>query len=470
MSSLPIAPSQPAATTRADAPSSASGSEADFGPILQAASGAPADASAPSATPPAARSRSGGAQQQDDGADADADQAPAKPGSTAARRGARSQPDPAPQSGAQAAAAASGALGSVVPARSDAPTADQTLATTLAAAIDRAARDPTRAGGAAVEVSLPAADGAIDDARLAQAVAADAAAAVARPALGTQTPTASDRFAALAQPSLPDVGTSRNDRAITADVARTAALDQDAAAASAAGQMSGAESDARSGFATVGALESTLSTGQGLQAIAQALASTIQQAASSATDSASPQPGASSAAVPAADPASTAAATASGAFGTVTGYTPDGRASVETPVGQPGFDQELSERVLVLARGGVQSAQISLDPAGLGPVGVSIQVHGHAATLAFSAAHETTRNALEAALPRLREMFASCGLQLSDATVGGRAQPDWSPPQHGRTANWQRADGGAGTTVALPSAEPAATAPAAALRLVDIYA
>jgi len=66
-------------------------------------------------------------------------------------------------------------------------------------------------------------------------------------------------------------------------------------------------------------------------------------------------------------------------------------------------------------------------------------------------------------------MFASCGLQLSDATVGGRAQPDWSAPQHGQTANWQRADGGAGT-VALPAAEPAATAPAAVLRLVDIYA
>jgi flagellar hook-length control protein FliK len=469
MSSSPIAPSQPAATTRANAPSSASGSEADFGPILQAASAAPADAAAPRATPPAVRGRSGGAQQQDDGADAGADQAQAKPGSTAARRSGRSQADPAPQSGAQAAAAAAGAVASVVPARSDAATADQTLATTLAAAIDRASRDPTRAGGAAVESSLPVAGGPIDDARLAQAVAADAAAAASRPVLGTQTPTRSDRYTALAQPSSPDVGTPRNDRAITADAARTAALDQDAAAASAAGQMSGADSDARSGSAAAGASESTLSTGQGVQAIAQALASTIQQAASSATDSASPQPGASSAVVPAADPASTAAATASGAFGTVTSYTPEGQASVETPVGQPGFGQELSERVLVLARGGVQSAQISLDPAGLGPVGVSIQVHGHAATLAFSAAHETTRNALEAALPRLREMFASCGMQLSDATVGGRAQPDGSPPQHAQTANWQRADDGDGT-VALPSPEPAATAPAAALRLVDIYA
>ena len=458
MSSLPIAPSQPAATARADAQSSACGSEADFGPILQAASVAPADASAP-------RSRSGGSQQQDNSGDAGPDPAQAKANSSAARRSRSGQPDAGPQPGAEAAAAATCAAASVVPALPDASTADPTVAT----AIGRAARDPTRAGGAAVESSLTVPSSATGDALLAQAVAADAAASASRSAPGTQTPTAPDRsYSALAQASLPDVGALRNEGAITAEAARTAARNEDAAAG-AAGQTSGAGFDFASGFAAAGASESMLSAGQGVQAIAQALASAVQLAGSSAADGASAHPGGGSTVVAVADPASTGAATASGAFGTVTSYTPEGRASVATPVGQPGFGQELSERVLVLTRGGVQSAQISLEPAGLGPVGVSIQVHGHAATLAFSAAHETTRNALEAALPRLREMFASCGMQLSDATVGGRGQPDWSAPQHAQTSDRQGADGGGGT-VAIPSAEPAATAPATALRLVDIYA
>ncbi|HWY72089.1 MAG TPA: flagellar hook-length control protein FliK, partial [Burkholderiaceae bacterium] len=369
------------------------------------------------------------------------------------------------QRGAEAAAAAACAAASVVPARPDASTADQTVAT----ATDRAARDPTRAGGAAVESSPTVPSSATGDALLAQAVAAGAAASASRSAPGAQTPTAPDRsYAAPAQASLPDVGALRSEGAITADAARTAVRNEDAAAG-AAGQTSGAGFDFGSGFAAAAASESMLSAGPGVQAIAQALASAVQLAGSSEADGASPHPGGGSTVVAAADPAGTGAATASGAFGTVTSYTPEGRASVATPVGQPGFGQELSERVLVLTRGGVQSAQISLDPAGLGPVGVSIQVHGHAATLAFSAAHETTRNALEAALPRLREMFASCGMQLSDATVGGRGQPDWSAPQHAQTSDWRGADGGAGT-VAIPSAEPAATAPATALRLVDIYA
>jgi len=154
-------------------------------------------------------------------------------------------------------------------------------------------------------------------------------------------------------------------------------------------------------------------------------------------------------------------------------YAAEARASVATPVGQNGFGQEFSERVLVLAHGGVQTAQISLQPAGLGPVGVSIQVNGHAATLAFTAQHEATRNAISAELPRLREMFAASGMQLSDATVGGREQPGWQAPDPQSLTRelpmGAGADGAASTPAA--SGEPPSGSPAAAtLRLVDTYA
>jgi flagellar hook-length control protein FliK len=149
-------------------------------------------------------------------------------------------------------------------------------------------------------------------------------------------------------------------------------------------------------------------------------------------------------------------------------YSPDGRYSVATPLNHPDFGQELSQRVVLMARGGVQTAQISLQPADLGPVGVSIQVHGHAATLAFTAAHEATRTALEASLPRLREAFAASGLQLSDATVGGRSHSDWTASA--RPHSPARGDDGGTVAAAPPASEPAPAPSAVAVRLVDIYA
>jgi hypothetical protein len=65
-------------------------------------------------------------------------------------------------------------------------------------------------------------------------------------------------------------------------------------------------------------------------------------------------------------------------------------------------------------------------------------------------------------------MFASSGMQLADASVGGRAQSDWTAPSHSQ-AGRQRGDGGS-DAADLPASEAAGTARAAAVRLVDIYA
>jgi len=64
-------------------------------------------------------------------------------------------------------------------------------------------------------------------------------------------------------------------------------------------------------------------------------------------------------------------------------------------------------------------------------------------------------------------MFAECGMQLSDASVGGRAQPDRSTPDYSPSSSEPLADGGA-DRMSAPPTEPARAA--AALRLVDTYA
>ena len=94
------------------------------------------------------------------------------------------------------------------------------------------------------------------------------------------------------------------------------------------------------------------------------------------------------------------------------------RAEVAAPIGHPSFGDDLSYKVLVLTGQRVQSAELSVTPADLGPISVSIEVRGQEAALSFGAAHATTRAALEDALPRLREMLAAQGLQLAQAQVG----------------------------------------------------
>jgi flagellar hook-length control protein FliK len=141
--------------------------------------------------------------------------------------------------------------------------------------------------------------------------------------------------------------------------------------------------------------------------------------------------------------------------------------AIHTGPGQAGFADQFSQHVAILARNGVHSAELSLQPADLGPVSVSIRMHGHEATLSIAATHEATRSALENALPRLREMFTASGLQLTGASVGdgsrrGSQQPDLRGG--GAGAREMLAPVSAGAAPADPAARVIAT------RLIDTFA
>jgi flagellar hook-length control protein FliK len=307
------------------------------------------------------------------------------------------------------------------------------------------------------------------------ALSGAAASALRSPAdANSSTPIEAHRVVTLQAPRIDAAATPLDQAGASASQAAAATPDQSTDAQGADDRSDddgGADSQADAGFASL-VPASMLPTGAATQAAAHALSAQIQQAVPQAAGGSAPHAGNVAASLLTNDPSGNLASAASGtgAFGSVTAYPAEGRAAVATPVGQPGFGQELSERVVLLTRSGVQSAQISLEPTGLGPVGVSIQVHGHAASLVFTAQHEATRNALEAELPRLREMFAASGMQLSDASVGGRAQPDWSAPNHSPTSG-KAPGGGDADPVAAGLAEPATTAGALAVpRLVDTYA
>ncbi len=106
-------------------------------------------------------------------------------------------------------------------------------------------------------------------------------------------------------------------------------------------------------------------------------------------------------------------------------------ARIATPVPDPAFGADFANRVVFLAGQRVQSAELALTPADLGPLAVTIELRGQEAHLFFGAAHAATRAAIEDALPRLREMFASSGLQLADAQIGDQGRRGFARPQRG---------------------------------------
>jgi flagellar hook-length control protein FliK len=103
------------------------------------------------------------------------------------------------------------------------------------------------------------------------------------------------------------------------------------------------------------------------------------------------------------------------------------------PAGDPdAWSQGLGERLMLMAERNLQSATIRLQPEQLGPVEIRLRVNDDgAAQVHFSAAHAQTRDALDAAIPRLRELFAEQGLSLAHANVdagrGGFAQRGFAP-------------------------------------------
>ena len=95
--------------------------------------------------------------------------------------------------------------------------------------------------------------------------------------------------------------------------------------------------------------------------------------------------------------------------------------SLNVPLNQAGWDKALGERIQWMAGQGMQRANIKLNPAHLGPMEVRIQVQNDQATVQFTSAHGVVREALEAALPRLRDMFDNAGVELADVDISGQS-------------------------------------------------
>jgi flagellar hook-length control protein FliK len=111
-------------------------------------------------------------------------------------------------------------------------------------------------------------------------------------------------------------------------------------------------------------------------------------------------------------------------------------------LGTQAWDNQVSQRIVYMV-GKEQAATLTLNPPDLGPVQIVLNVTNDQATVAFSSDQLDVRQALENALPRLREMMSESGIALGNATVDANV-PDGRQQQDSerRAQGGQRGAGG----------------------------
>jgi flagellar hook-length control protein FliK len=134
---------------------------------------------------------------------------------------------------------------------------------------------------------------------------------------------------------------------------------------------------------------------------------------------------------------------------------------IASPVGTPGFNQELGQQIAWLGSQDVKQARIRLHPEELGALDVKVSINHDRVDVSFAVQHPAAVHALQQTLPQLDTLLAHHGLALGQADVGQRQQGE-SARQGGQAAE-------AGAAVDGESGVLAST-PVAALGLLDTFA
>jgi flagellar hook-length control protein FliK len=96
---------------------------------------------------------------------------------------------------------------------------------------------------------------------------------------------------------------------------------------------------------------------------------------------------------------------------------------IDAAVTAPGWKGEFADKLSQVVMLRNERAEFHLNPAELGPVDVQISFASDQAVVLITAAHATTRDALEQALPYLRDMLANHGIALGQASVQDERNP-----------------------------------------------
>ncbi len=102
------------------------------------------------------------------------------------------------------------------------------------------------------------------------------------------------------------------------------------------------------------------------------------------------------------------------------------------------FSPVMKQQLMTMVSQGVQHAEIRLDPAELGQMMVRIQVQGDQTQVQFQVTQHQTRDLIEQAIPRLRDLLSEQGMQLTDSHVSQGDTGQGERGEHGSDENLGR--------------------------------
>lgn len=112
---------------------------------------------------------------------------------------------------------------------------------------------------------------------------------------------------------------------------------------------------------------------------------------------------------------------------------------LQMPLSDSRWGSQLGDRVVWMARQDIQSAQINITPAQMGPIQINIDLKGDQMTATFVSTQPEVRQAIEDALPKLRESLAGAGISLGQTNVGAQTsqQQQGGSFQFAETPRWR---------------------------------
>jgi flagellar hook-length control protein FliK len=130
---------------------------------------------------------------------------------------------------------------------------------------------------------------------------------------------------------------------------------------------------------------------------------------------------------------------------------------VETPLGQPGWRDEVGQKLTWMVSNNRQQAELVLNPPQLGRIEVALTIEDDRASVSFATPHAAVRETLENSVARLREMLADAGVTLGQTQVGTNSGNDPNPmhPKIDRFLSTRPAGEGHAATIGLPGSESA---------------
>lgn len=148
------------------------------------------------------------------------------------------------------------------------------------------------------------------------------------------------------------------------------------------------------------------------------------------------------------------------------------QAVINTPVTDQAWGNDFNQKITWMATQKEQTAELHLNPPNLGPLDVVLKVSGDQATALFTSPHAAVREAVEQALPQLRNMMADNGITLGNAMVSDQSPKD---QQAWQASQQRKGNGDATGTIDVTAAGGITSSSTAALGrrhegMVDTFA